>query len=304
MKEIIFAVFSDLHFDHIHDGYSRLQKFIDGVKTQNLDFVIQLGDFAYPIDENHFLHEKIKEIGVPFYSVLGNHDTDAYSREIVMKFLGMKNNYYSFSIGKVKFIVLDSCFIKTANGCLPYLKRNYDKLSDNYPYIPNEEIKWLINEFKSDSQYFVIFSHHSLENNFQKRGICNRLEIQEIINDINKTDKRVLLCMNGHDHGEHVEKIGETYYYSLNSMSYIWVGPQYEHFNYPTETHAKYPYLKDLILYEDGLYALVTIFENGDFEIKGMEGAYDNISPQALGIGDTWNGRNITPLVSSIKSKY
>jgi len=304
VKNITFTVFSDLHYDHIHDGYSRLQNFIDGVKNENLDFVIQLGDFAYPIDENSFLHEKIRETGVPFYSVLGNHDTDSYSRDTVMRFLGMKSSYYSFSIGNVRFIVLDSCFINTENGCIPYLKRNYDKLNDKYPYIPNDEIEWLKNELNSDRQYFVIFSHHSLENDFQKRGIFNRLEIQEIINEINETDKRVLLCMNGHDHGEHVEKIGKTYYYSLNSMSYIWVGPQYEHFDYSKETHAKYPYLKDLVLYEDGLYALVTIFEDGNFEIKGMEGAYDNVSPQSLGIGDRWNGRNINPSVSSVVSKY
>jgi hypothetical protein len=70
--------------------------------------------------------------------------------------------------------------------------------------------------------------------------------------------------MNGHDHGEHIEKIGKTYYYALNSMSYIWVGPQYEHFTYSKETHVKYPYLKDLVLYEEGLFAIVKIDENGD----------------------------------------
>ena len=32
MKEIKFAVFTDLHYDHIHDGDRRIQSFIDSVK--------------------------------------------------------------------------------------------------------------------------------------------------------------------------------------------------------------------------------------------------------------------------------
>lgn len=304
MKEIKFAVFSDLHYDHIHHGKRRVQNFINQVQNEKLDFVIQLGDFAYPIDDNLCLINKVRELEVPFYSVLGNHDTDGYPRDEVMKFLNMKDSYYSFSLGNVKFIVLDSCFIKTANGYKTYFRKNYDRSNDSYPYIPNYELDWLRKELNKDSKYFVIFSHHSLENDFQKRGICNREEVQEIINKVNQTDKRVIFCMNGHDHGEYIEKIGKTYYYALNSMSYIWVGPQYEHFKYSKEIHEKYPYLKDLVLYEEGLFAIVKIDKNGDFEIKGMNGHYQNISPHELGLSGTWNGRFIKPIVSSLKAKY
>lgn len=89
--------------------------------------------------------------------------------------------------------------------------------------------------------------------------------------------------------------------YGLNSMSYIWVGPKYEHFNYSDKIHKKYPFLKDLVLYKEGLFAIVTIYNNGTFNIKGMEGSYQNISPMDLGIGNTWNGRLICPKVESLK---
>ncbi|MNP84364.1 hypothetical protein D3C76_1836450 [compost metagenome] len=58
-----------------------------------------------------------------------------------------------------------------------------------------------------------------------------------------------------------------------------------------------------MILYEEGLYTIVTIYGDGSFEIRGMKGHYQNITPQELGVGDTWNGVSVAPKVSSLKSK-
>lgn len=304
MSEIKFGVFSDLHYDHIPDGDKRIQYFIEQVNEEDLDFIIELGDFSYPIDDNLILLENIRKLNVPLYCVIGNHDTDIYERKLVMDFLDLKDSYYSFRTGDLKFIVLDSCFVKTINGFKPYSKSNYDKITESYPYVPDFEIEWLEKELEDDSKHYIIFSHHSLENNFRERGICNRKEIQSLIEKVNESNKRVLLCMNGHDHGWAVKKIGKTFNYSLNAMSYIWVGPQYEHFSYSQEIHKKYPYLKDLVLYKQGLFAIVTISDNGDIKIKGMNGDYQNVSPHELGLGDTWNGRSIQPIVPSFSAKY
>ena len=298
---IKFAVFSDLHYDHIHDGDKRIDFFIEQVQSQNIDFVIELGDFVYPENQNKKIIQRLEVLNVPLYFVLGNHDSDVFPREQVMEFLKMDKSYYSFSMRNTKFIVLDSCYIKTANGCEPYLKRNYSRTTDVYPYIPENQSEWLQNELNDDSQYYVIFSHHSLKNEFQKRGIGNKEEVQDVINTANNRGKKVILCMNGHDHGSDISTIGDTYYYTLNAMSYIWVGSEYEHFNYSEETHEKYPYLKDLILYGEGLYAIVSIYDNGNFEIVGMQGHYQNVSPKELGMGDSWNGCSIKPIVPSIQ---
>lgn len=48
MKSIKFAVFADLHYDHIFDGGKRLQFVIDSVKKNDVDFLIELGDLCYP----------------------------------------------------------------------------------------------------------------------------------------------------------------------------------------------------------------------------------------------------------------
>jgi 3',5'-cyclic AMP phosphodiesterase CpdA len=300
MDKIKFAVFTDLHYDVIPDGYRRLQKFIGKVKKRNIDFIIELGDMCHPIEENRIILESMEKTGVPCYHTLGNHDSDIFSREQVMNFLGMKNNYYSFVKGNIKFIVLDACYIKSLDGYAPYYKRNYTKTLDNYPYIPPEELSWLANELNDNSEYYILFSHHSLANEFYKRGVANRQEVRAILENANRREKRVLMCMNGHDHGDAAVNINRICYYTLNSMSYIWHGLK-ETYNYSNEIHKKYPGLKDMILYEEGLYAIVTISRDGHLKIEGMRGNYQNITLSDVGIlNNMWNGVSIEPIVSSM----
>lgn len=299
MGQVKFAVFTDLHYDHIHDADRRVSEFVNGIKGKNLDFIIGLGDICYPIEENKFILDELRKVGVPCYFTIGNHDSDAFSRDITVDFLGMPNNYYSFTRGKVKFIVLDSCYIRKENTFEPYYKRNYNKTLDDYPYLPTDELEWLLKELNDTCEYYILFSHHSLANEFVKRGIANRNEARSILENKNVNKKRVLLCMNGHDHGDAVREINGIYYYTLNSMSYIWHGMK-ETYNYSQEIHKKYPYIKDMILYQEGMHAIVTVSDDGHIRIEGMKGHYQNISPDDIGIGNTWNGVSIKPVVSSL----
>lgn len=108
------------------------------------------------------------------------------------------------------------------------------------------------------------------------------------------------MCMNGHDHGDAAVDINGICYYTLNSMSYIWHGLK-ETYNYSNEIHEKYPWLKDMILYEEGLHAIVTISHDGQLKIEGMRGNYQNITPNDVGIlNNMWNGVSIEPIVSSM----
>lgn len=297
--QLKFAVFTDLHYDVIHDGDRRIRELISLVKKDNVDFIIELGDLCHPIDENKHIIIQLKELGVPSFFNVGNHNSDAYPIDVILKFLGIENGFYSFLFGNVKFIVLDANYIKTSNGSEPYYRRNYDKTMDAYPYIPPEEIEWLRNEIKDDQFYYVIFSHQSLSNDFMKRGVSNREEVRVLLEQRNSNGKKVLFCMNGHDHGDDVKIINGIHYYTLNSMSYIWHGTK-ETFNYSDEIHNQYPYLKDMILYEEPLHAIVTIDENMNVQIEGVEGHYQNVTPKDIGLTNIWNGVSIEPKTSSL----
>lgn len=243
--------------------------------------------------------EEIKESGIPCFFSVGNHNSDTYPIAVVLKFLGLEKGYYSFIFGNVKFIMLDANHIKTSNESEPYCRRNYDKSTGDYPYVPIEEIEWLRNEIEDEQFYYVIFSHQSLSNDFMKRGITNREEVRAILDQRNSKGKKILFCMNGHDHGDDVKVINGIYYYTLNSVSYIWHGIK-ETFNYSNEIHKKYPYLKDLILYEQPLHVIVTINENMNVHIDGMEGHYQNVTPKDIGMENRWNGVSIEPRASSL----
>ena len=43
---IRFAVFTDLHYDHIPDGDRRIKEFLETVRLNNPDFIMSLGDLC------------------------------------------------------------------------------------------------------------------------------------------------------------------------------------------------------------------------------------------------------------------
>ncbi len=213
-----FAVFTDLHYDVIHDGDRRLHEFINSVKEENIDFIIELGDLCHPTDANKHLISELKEEGVPCFFTVGNHNSDVYLLDTIIKFCEMKNNYYSFIFGNVKFIVLDANYIKTTDGCEPYCKRNFERMKGEYPYIPPVEVNWLKNELQDEQYYYVVLTHQSLSNDFMDRGISNRKEIRKLLEERNRNGKKVLLCMNGHDHGDDVKIINGIHYYTMFAL--------------------------------------------------------------------------------------
>ncbi|MFP6883467.1 MAG: hypothetical protein VCA40_03490, partial [Roseibacillus sp.] len=51
-KPIKLGMIADLHQDVMHDGPARLKAFLDAMKEEKPDALIQLGDFAYPTKKN------------------------------------------------------------------------------------------------------------------------------------------------------------------------------------------------------------------------------------------------------------
>ena len=152
MRKVKFGVFTDLHVDIMHDTKARLQVFLDTCREENVDFIIQLGDFCYP-DDNRKVVCKPEHMPVnianavklptyadkpaimdmynnfekPSYHVLGNHDCDMCSKAEQLQFMNAKNgSYYSFDQGGFHFVVLDTNYVKTDDGeFFAYENANY-----------------------------------------------------------------------------------------------------------------------------------------------------------------------------------
>ena len=288
---IKFTVFGDLHFDEVSDGNRRVYELIEHIKETNPNFVVSLGDLCKPIAENkEIVLNQFMETEVPVYHTIGNHETDTCHLEEVLEFFDLKTPYYSFEYDDVKFIVLNSCYYSKNGQESTYFGRCYRDGNSIYPIIPKDEIEWLKREL-SDRKKYIIFSHHSLVNEHRDRGIHNKEEIRRLFQG-----KDVLLCMNGHDHGDEYTIVNDIPYYTVNSATYVWCGAQVVS---SKELKEKYSYLHGKLLYKQALYVDVEI-DDEEIRIQGIYGDYLSVTPEDVELYDyRWNGVSIKAQTSS-----
>ena len=282
---IKFTVFGDLHFDEVSDGNKRVSELVEHIKVVKPDFVVSLGDLCNLVEENkEIVIRKFEETGISMYHTIGNHETDDCYLDTALDFLSLQSPYYSFLCGDIKFIVLNSCYFSKHGQESSYYRRNYKGNNSLYPVIPTVEKEWLEREL-GDGKRYIIFSHHSLVNNYRDRGICNREEIRALFQG-----KDVLLCMNGHDHGDEFAVVDEITYYTVNSATYVWCGSQIMS---SEKLKEKYAYLHGMLLYKQALYVDVEV-DNGEIRIHGMKGEYLSVTPEDAELYDyRWNGVSI-----------
>ena len=102
------GLIADLHQDVMHDGPARLKAFLDAMKNEKPDALLQLGDFAYPSKKNEVVTKAFEKAHPKALHVLGNHEIDGgHSFDQVAKLWGMKGRYYTENVNGLDVIVLD-----------------------------------------------------------------------------------------------------------------------------------------------------------------------------------------------------
>ena len=272
-KTVKFGVITDVHQDVMHDAGSRLRMFIDEMNVKETDFIIQLGDFCRPYDYNEEFLSLFNRHEGPEYHVIGNHEMDGgFSRDSVVKFLGMENNYYSYDQNGFHFIVLDGNDKNPdPNGASGYSR-----------YIGQEQFNWLKKDLEATDYQTVIFSHQGLQGVF---SVENADEIRALLEDVNRVAgfQKVIASFNGHSHADTVFRINNIYYIEVNSASYEWLGGDYIHESYDKEIHEKYPWISYTAPYVEPLWALVEISSKGKIKISGKKSKWQGPSPKQLG---------------------
>ncbi len=282
-KPVTFAVVSDLHQDIAHDAEERLGTFLRAANDNQVDFIIELGDFCMPKEENKPFLKRWQDYAGEKYMLLGNHDMDNCSKEEVMQFIGMNNRYYSFDKGDFHFIVLDPNNIYDGEKYIPYENGNYFGYGEKVSYVDPEQVEWLKKDLQATDQRCIIFSHQSFECSSQ-----NREEIRKIFEDENLRAgyKKVAVAFSGHDHTNYMKEINGIAYIQINSASNQWVGEKYacpERFS--DEINQKRPALKYTLPYKDALYGVVTLTGDG-MQLKGVKSEFIAPGPEELGITD------------------
>lgn len=203
-----------------------MDKLIDKINKNKPDLSICLGDliedtFNHDKDiENYtYIWNKLKNIQVPFYAVIGNHDLRTMnSRKELEKIMEYENATFSFDIKGYHFIILSTDIREDLGG------------DDGGVYkahcMSKKEIKWLKEDLNNNKLPCIIFTHFGLAEDkqignywFEKKpenGLMNnRKEIKNII----KNDKNIIAIFSGHQHWTKQLKEDGKSYYILGSLT-------------------------------------------------------------------------------------
>lgn len=314
-RKVKFGVFSDAHVDIMHDIEQRLEVFIDACRKENVDFIVQLGDFCYPdkdvqydCDESNVpantrnglkkptIVNKARIISLfndfekPSYHVLGNHDCDLCSKRQVLDFYGVSYGpYYSFDHGGFHFVVLDNNNYVINGEEFSYCRGNYFDAGKTpnkpFPYVDKAQLKWLKEDLAKTDKPTILFSHYAV-NYLIKQGLSEEVlkNIDELKAVCDAAPNKVYMNMYGHTHYDYVYRIDTMQLYTVNSMSNSWVGTAFPCENrYSKEIDEMFPSIKYVAPYKDALYAIVTMDDNGA-AVKGVKSEFVGKTPEELGV--------------------
>lgn len=295
VQPVRFAIVSDLHAPDIPDGLERMQVVVEAANRENVDFLIQLGDFIR-LDSADIPYRKVwDEFKGEKYHVLGNHDLDRYTKEEYVAGLNMPGRYYSFDKGDFHFIVLDGNNLYDGKEYKPYARANYYVDSKMRAFMDPEQMEWLKKDLAATDKRCIIFSHQSIDTSMN-----NGSEVRSILEEENRRSgfQKVALAFSGHDHSNYTKEINGITYVQINSASYVWIEqPSMTEKRYPQEINERYSLLSRSITYDKALYGIVTLTGEGA-EIKGTKGNFMPPTPKEVGLGDSIG---VFPLVSSIE---
>ena len=291
--QLKFGVCADTHQDLFPGVCERLAAFIEEMNREKPDFIIQLGDFCQPNKRNESFMDIWRSFNGPSYHVLGNHDTDGgYTRDDVASFWGMPGPYYSFDFKGWHFIILYG-----SDEMLPGIR------GDGYPrYIGKEQRLWLADDLEKTKLPVILFCHQGADLDTDA-GLIEGTYIRRILEKANEKAgwNKTRLFLSGHHHRDYHNIFNGIHYVQINSMSYQWLGDKFPLERYEPAVHEKYPMLKYMAPYKDPLWALITIKNDGSFDIKGKESSWIGPSPLEMGYDFNYDPYPSVPYISNRK---
>ncbi|WP_423127043.1 metallophosphoesterase family protein [Gaoshiqia sp. Z1-71] len=276
-KVVRIGLCTDVHLPTMHDAEFRINAFMDHMKAEKPDFIIELGDFAEASEKFVKYYELWNTFPGDKYHVIGNHEMDGgHSREEALAYRNMKNSYYSFDKKGFHFIVLDGNDKKDENA------KGYKQ------YMGPTQLEWLRNDLSETKFPVVIFSHQGLvvyKGVDENYGVENAAEVREIIDrhNLSHPDQKVIACFNGHTHWDYAEKIKDVWYIHITSMSYHWLGVDYATIRYSGEVDKNFKWIKYTAPFKDPLFTMIEISDKGGIKIEGKKSEWVGPSPFEIG---------------------
>ncbi len=288
---------TDVHLPTMHDAEFRITTFIDAMKKERPDFIIELGDFGTPKENCAPFFKIWDSFPGDKYHVIGNHEMDGgTSHEEALRYRNMKTGYYSFEKNGFHFIVLDGNDKKDPQA------KGYKQ------YIGTEQKAWFVKELASSKLPVVIFSHQGLAHYAsadEEYGVENYKEMQAILEAHNAKNptRKVIACFNGHTHYDYAENINGIWYITITSMSYHWLGEKYVNIQYGPEVDKNFKWIKYTAPFKDPLFTVVEISTKGYIKIAGKKSEWVGKTPWEMGYPEALK-KYIRPEISDRNLKF
>ena len=232
-NKIRIGLITDLHYAerdpspggnrYYRESLKKLSECITVMNQENVDFLIQLGDFKDqdepPVESTtlEYLETMVNEFNHfngPTYHVLGNHDHDSISKaqfldRVTIPGFEKARSYYSFDKNGFHFVVLDANY--TSEG-IAYDHGNFDWKDC---YIPAGQTEWLKNDLNSTRKPTIVFVHQRLDEKEGNENYCvgNAASIRTILENA----KNVPLVLQGHYHHGDMSTVNGIVYYTLKA---------------------------------------------------------------------------------------
>lgn len=290
-NNVKFGVIADLHYDLMHDGARRAQLFIDAMKRENPDFIISLGDFCVPKAENKELMDIWSGFTGERHFVIGNHDTDGgFTKKQVNDFWNSPAPYYSFDKLGFHFVILDGN------------EKSQSKKIAGYPRsISQQQLEWLKKDIRGTKDKVIIFCHQGLDND--NGGLENGMAVRYLLEQLNIEAgfNKILLVLTGHHHLNYHNEINGIHYVQINSASYYWAGDTFESKAFDGEFYKKHNILRRTLVYQDPIWATVSIDHKKNIHIQGAETTMAGIPLSQVGIDIH---KDVYPISSKIDNRH
>lgn len=288
VNSVRFGLLTDIHLPTMHDSEQRMNAFIDSMRIAEPDFIVELGDLVTPAP----IYQSLMDIWLSYpgekYHVIGNHEMDGgYGLEQVLAHRKMNNSYYHFERNRFNFIVLDGN------------DKKFPEETGYRNYIGPAQQGWLIETLSHVKGPVVIFSHQGIG---PVGGMNNAEEIRSIFEAHNQEhpESRIYASFNGHLHYDAATEVNGIWYIHVNSASYFWMGEEYTHIRYSEEVDEEFKWIKYTAPYQDPLFAVVEISDDGTIQIFGKSTSYVGPSPWELGY-PVVDKAHIRPAITSRK---
>jgi len=195
----------------------KIKRIMDIFKAEGVEYVLCLGDLVDDCGGEEatacmlkIIKDLVESYGIPFYSILGNHDCACFVKDKLHEILDMPAEPCSMRVGDSLFVFLDANFYDDGTSYCPE-----EHLWTNSA-IPTEQLDFYAKEWQAtDAENVFVFMHENADPDVEHRHIIRNAE--QVRAELAKCPK-LKGVYQGHYHWGHENVVDGIPYHTLPAV--------------------------------------------------------------------------------------